>query len=420
MTFPRPSARGFGERGFKVKAEHEQGVEITHRDVVGPGATKWALPAIGAGIVALLAAYFTTTPSRFFLGYHVSFCYFTSVALGALFFVFIHHLTSAGWSVVVRRFAEIIMSNLIVMAILFIPVILGAKEIFPWMTPTPGDELLAKKQAYLNPNAFYLRCAAYFVLWGLIATYFLGRSVKQDRTADDRITLGLKKAAAPTAVLFALSLTLFSFDMLMSLDPHWFSTIFGVYYFSGAVLSAFCVLAIVAHFTQQRGYLRAVIRPDHYHDLGKLVFAFMVFWTYIAFSQFMLIWYSNIPEETEWVLKRLTGEWRGLSLFLLVGHFMIPFAALISRVPKRRSGLLAIASVWILFMHWIDLFWIAAPEWRGGQPGVVPWAFTDLLCFAGMAAVFVGAGLLRARGLSLVPKNDPRLMESLAFENVGG
>jgi hypothetical protein len=402
-----------------VKREDEQ-VEISSRDVFGPGATRFAIPAILGGLVALIVAFFASGSTRFLQSYHVSFCYFTSIALGGLFFVFVQHLTSAGWSVVVRRFAEIIMANLIVMAILSIPVLIGAKEIFPWMDAAHADALIAKKRAYLNPSAFYLRVAIYFILWGVLATVFLGRSVKQDQTGDYRITVALKRLSGPTAVLFAVSLTLFAFDMLMSLDPHWFSTIFGVYYFAGSVMAAFSALAIVGHITQRKGYLQAVIRPDHYHDLGKLMFSFMVFWTYIAFSQFMLIWYSNIPEETEWMLKRLTGEWRGLSVFLLVGHFMLPFAALISRYPKRRSGLLAIGAAWLLVMHWVDLYWLAAPEFRGGQPGVVPWAVSDVLCLAGMGSIFVGAGLLRARGLSLVPKHDPRLVESLAFENVGG
>jgi hypothetical protein len=208
--------------------------------------------------------------------------------------------------------------------------------------------------------------------------------------------------------------------MLMSLDPRWFSTIFGVYYFAGSALGFFALLPIVVYVTQRTGRLRAFISTEHYHDLGKFAFAFTVFWAYIAFSQFMLIWYANIPEETEWFLKRTTGQWTGMSWMLLVGHFILPFLMLISRVPKRRGGLLVLPAVWILAMHWMDIYWLSMPELPHGAPGVIPFSILDVTCLVGIGGILMGATLLRVRGVSLMPRRDPRLAESLQFEQMGG
>jgi len=384
-----------------------------------------AIAFLVVGLIALAASFFMGQgdgSKRFYFSYLHNYVFFMSITLGAFFFTFVQHLVSAGWSVVVRRFAEILMWNVLPMAVLFIPIVLGREQIFHWLEPgvIDHDPLLQKKQPYLSQGFFFVRCAIYFVLWGGLAAFFFGRSVKQDETKDFRPTMTMKRVAAPTALLFALSVSFFAFDMIMSLDYHWFSTIFGVYYFAGSAIACFSLLAIVAFVTQRTGRLEGMITVEHYHDLGKLTFAFNVFWAYIAFSQFMLIWYANIPEETNWYLRRITGEWRDMSWFQLWGHFAAPFVLLISRFPKRRPPLLAVAAVYMLFVHWIDLYWLVMPEFSHDPGGVIPWSIHDVLCLLGIGGIWGGVAMMRAKNLSLVPKGDPRLAESLAFDNYGG
>jgi len=379
------------------------------------------LLAIGVSVVLGLSV--GAGGARFYFSYLVSFCYFLSIALGALFFVLIQHVTRAGWSVVVRRFAEAISMNVIPFALLFIPVILGMNHLYHWThaDAVAHDHLLAWKAPYLNTTFFIIRVAIYFVIWGLLARYFFSRSGLQDETGDWKITIRMQNWSAPGLVLFALTVTFFAFDCLMSLDPHWYSTIFGVYYFTGGAVGFFALLPIVTHLVQRSGRVTNAISPEHYHDMGKLVFAFVVFWAYIAFSQYMLIWYANIPEETVWFLKRQTGDWTKLSLFLLFGHFIIPFIMLISRWVKRRSGVLFVGAFWVLLVHWADIYWLVMPEMpsvRHGDVGQVPLHLLDLTCFIGLGGLFIAvmAWLLRKR--ALIPVKDPRLEESLAFENV--
>jgi hypothetical protein len=215
-------------------------------------------------------------------------------------------------------------------------------------------------------------------------------------------------------VLFALSLNFAAFDLLMSLDAHWFSTIFGVYYFAASVLAFLAVMPKILYAMQSRGILENAVTVEHYHDFGKLLFGFTVFWAYIAFSQYMLIWYGNLPEETGWFLKRQTGEWTTVSLILIFGHFVVPFLLLVSRKIKRRPLLLAITGGYVAVMCWIDIFWLVVPEF---SPGVARFGWLDILCFLGMNGVFSAVFVLRLARHSAVAERDPRLEESLAFEN---
>jgi len=200
----------------------------------------------------------------------------------------------------------------------------------------------------------------------------------------------------------------------MSLDPHWYSTIFGVYFFSGAFLAAIALLILVANAVQRAGLLRRVITREHYHDLGKFLFAFVVFWAYIAFSQYMLIWYGNIPEETEWFLRRQSNGWGWVGLALLFGHFLLPFVALLSRYPKRHKRLLVVAAAWVLAMHWVDMFWLVMPE---ASPGAFTFHVVDLTVLLGLGGLATAAFARALRDRALVPERDPRLIESLTFEN---
>jgi hypothetical protein len=348
--------------------------------------------------------------------YLVSFSLFLAVTLGALFFVMLQHVTRAGWSVVVRRIAEAMATNVWLMAVLAIPIVMGMHHLYHWShaEEVAHDYLLSLKAPFLNPTFFVVRLVIYFAIWSLLAWYFHRTSVRQDVTADPVATLRMERLSAPGIILFALSLNFAAFDLLMSLDPHWFSTIFGVYFFAVAVVSFFAVMPKALVGLQSRGVLSNVVTVEHYHDLGKFLFAFTVFWAYIAFSQYMLIWYANIPEETQWYLKRQTGQWAWVSAALIIGHFVLPFLLLVSRYFKRRPVLLAVVGVYMVLMSWLDVYWLVIPEF---SPGVARFGLMDILCFLGMSGVYSLFLLFRLKNNSLIPEGDPRLHESLIFEN---
>jgi len=379
---------------------------------------------IAGGIGALLLAgsalaglFAEGAGPHFWRAYLVGFAYFLSLSLGALFFVLLQHLTRSGWSVVLRRLAEGIAANMGLLAILSVPLFLfGLRSLYPWADAEVAahDPLVRAKSAYLNVPFFWVRWAVYFAVWCLTARWFLNRSVEQDRSGDVGLTLRMERASAPAMVLFAFTTTFAAFDLLMSRDPHWYSTIYGIYFFAGGVLGFFALLVVAACVTQRAGRMQRMITAEHYHDLGKLLFAFTVFWAYIAFSQYMLIWYADIPEETGWYLKRQSGTWAWVSLALVIGHFFVPFLALLSRVPKRRKTMLVQAALWLLAMHAIDHYYLAVPDSGGPALPPHPLYFT---VFLGMAGLSVAAAGRCFRTRSLVPEKDPRLQESIAFEN---
>jgi hypothetical protein len=385
---------------------------------------------------------------RFLRAYIVAFCVVLSLSLGGLWFVMLQHLTKAGWSVVLRRVAEAFASNLTWLWIFFIPILIGVfkTDLYAWRHPDPADKVLAHKALFFEPWFWIGRTVFYFAIWAFLARYFLRRSVNQDETGDPAITLRMQKVAAPGMILYAFTQTFAIIDWVMSLEPHWFSTMFGVYFFAASCCGFFAATILACMAMQRAGRLKGVITTEHYHDLGKGLFAFgIVFWAYIAYSQYMLIWYANIPEETMWFIARQLGGWQSLSIFLVLGHFLGPFLILISRWPKRWRGFLAIGAAWMLFVHFIDIFWLVMPAVPGEliataasyeqlvatfRTGLDPvtgmtfnelyglhWRIVDVACLLGMAGLFIGGTAWGLREKSLVPVRDPRLGESLAFEN---
>jgi len=370
------------------------------------------------GIVASLIIGFGThhEPGDFYRSFLVNFMFFLSLALGGLFFVLVTHLTRAGWSVALRRIAEVTAWTVMPLALPAIVILFGMHELYEWShaDAVAADELLQHKQPWLNPTFFTVRLVFYFLVWNLLAYVFLRRSVTQDRTGDPQITVRLEKFAAPGAIIYAMTVTFVAFDLMMSLTPHWYSTIYGVYYFAGCVLGFFSFVPLLLVALQRAGKLTRLIHVEHYHDMGKLMFAFVVFWAYIAFSQYMLIWYGNLAEETIWYKVRQTGPWLWLSLVLLFGHFILPFLWLMSRHPKRHKFVLSLAAVWLLAMHWLDLLYLVMPEIRPEQPI----RLLDLTWFVGLGGFFLTAVFLRLAKVNLLPVRDPRLNESLGIENV--
>jgi hypothetical protein len=404
-----------------MTAERDRVALRPEQATIPPGHPWRRLPAagaacalLGAGACAILGA---ADPKQFFFSWLVSFLFFLSLTLGALFFVLIQYATQGGWGIVLRRIGETTFATIPVMAVLFLPLLLGLHDLYEWAHPGAAehDALLRWKAPYLNVPFFLVRAAFYFGCWSIIAVLYYRVSRGQDGTGDHAASARLRRLAGPALIVLALTQTFASIDWIMSLTPHWYSTIFGVYFFAGAFVGFIALLSCASVAMRRAGLLDTVISAEHLHDIGKFLFAFTAFWAYIAFSQFFLIWYANLPEETVWYRARLEGSWKTASLLLMAGHFVAPFFYLMGRAVKRKGATLAVGGAWLLAMHYVDLYWQIMPTLHPG--GVRPSAL-DLAALVAIGGCFVAAASWLMRRQALVPLRDPRLAESLAFENV--
>ncbi|MFQ5568824.1 MAG: hypothetical protein ACE5G0_04065 [Rhodothermales bacterium] len=383
----------------------------------------WFAP-LGLGIALLVASAvgWNLESEQFYFSYLIGWVFCLSLALGALFLVMIKHLTKAYWVVAVRRIPEALLWSFPLLIVLFIPIFFGMNDLFHWTehgiddpTSEHFDEILAGKTAYLNVPFFLIRMAFYFLIWMYLSYRLYTLSIRQDVDPDPNIPALQRRVSAWGLPLVAVTSAFASFDLLMSLDPHWFSTIFGVYFFGGAFLAALSFIALATILLHRGGMLHNIITKDHLQDLGKLMFGFVVFWAYIAFSQYMLYWYGSIPEETVWFRHRLEHGWEMYSAILLIFHFILPFAILLPRAPKRSIPLMSIMTVWLLVMHWFDLYWIAMPVLHAEHATGIHWL--DVTCWLGLFFLFIGVFVWRLSRHALVPQRDPLLAKSLRFEN---
>jgi hypothetical protein len=388
---------------------------------IPPGHPWNRLPMIGAGCALLggaaCALVGAGSPQQFFFSWLVAFLFFLSLALGGLFFVLIQYAAQGGWGVVLRRIGETTFATIPLMAVLFVPVALGLHDLFSWSVPGAADQdaLLRWKAPYLNVPFFLIRAVIYFACWSFIALAYYRRSRGQDATGDPAVSVRLRRFAGPAIIVLAVTQTFASVDWIMSLTPHWYSTIFGVYFFAGSFVGFIALLSVVAVAMRRAGLLDTVITAEHLQDIGKLLFGFTAFWAYIAFSQFLLMWYANLPEETIWYKARLEGSWMAVSLLITAGHFVVPFFYLMGYAVKRRGWTLAIGGAWLLVMHFVDLYWQVMPTLH--PEGVRP-SLLDVAALLAVGGSFVAAASWLLRRQALVPLRDPRLAESLAFENV--
>jgi hypothetical protein len=376
--------------------------------------------SVSLGVVAFVAlalcgAGAAIDPKQLSFSWLFAFGFFFTLCAGCFFWTIVHYATDADWTVVVRRQLENIAVLVAVLAIFFIPILLLRQHLYEWMNVAPGKEVaLDSKRAYLNLSFFILR-AAFFLGFFIIASQLLRRlSVRQDKDGNPLFTIRLRKVAFASLPLFALCLTFGAFDWLMSLDYHWFSTMFGVYIFAGAAGSSMSLLVLVITALQRAGYLKNVVTLEHYHIMGKWIFAFCVFWAYIGFGQYMLIWYANMPEETHYFITRNTESWWDLSMLLVVGRFFGPFAILLLRSIKKHPHQLCYMAAWILLMQMLDIYLVVLPALHGTGVHVSLWDFAALIAI-GATLAFV---YLRIVGkTSLFPVRDPRLIESLKIVN---
>ena len=415
----------------------------------------WLAPlvlAIAGGLVAV----FTADADR--LGYAYLFGLFTTATfmLGGLFLVLIEFLTASHWGVSSRRIAEVIMSGAPVVALLALPFIagvaLGKINIYDeWQSVSAhgehGDEhgmldlgssvahaqghgedevaheeehahtpqetalhheVVSQKSGYLNTKGWVARAIGYLILWSLIALAYFGWSRRQDEDHDPKHTVRMQSLAAPSLILFAGTLSFAAFDWLMSLEAAWFSTIYGVIIFSGSAVSILALTILIGLSLYKRGLVGEAINPEHFHDLGKLMFGFICFWTYVSFSQWMLIWYAGIPEEATWYHRRWADGWQFVAYLLIFGHFVAPFVLLISRVQKRALRWLQVMCFWVILMHIVDIYWFVLPQAGGFQ---VQLADIGALLFVG--GVFFTYVFWQLGRVPLLPVGDPRLQRSL-------
>ncbi|MGE4170463.1 MAG: quinol:cytochrome C oxidoreductase [Candidatus Margulisiibacteriota bacterium] len=378
------------------------------------------LPRIsgGVGLLGLAASFFfyTKDAHHFFYSYLMAFTFFLTLTLGSLFFVLIQFLVRAGWSVVLRRLPEVVMKNFWIMAIFFIPILFGAHDLYHWMDKevVAADKLLQWKSGYLNLKFFLIRAAIFFGIWIWLSSVFFKGSVGQDTSGDPAVTLKLQKYSTFGVLLFALSLTFAGVDWVMSLTPHWYSTMFGVYFFAGSMVSSLCLISIMALILRAKGFLKDVITVEHYHDLGKLIFGFNIFWTYIAFGQYFLIWYANVPEETEFFMHHFAGSWNSVGILLAVGHFAIPLILFMSRYAKRNLVVHFMMACWIVLMQLVDVYWLIMPN---AYPTGVHITAMDIAALLGIGGIFVAFVFHRLGRVALYPVRDPRLAESRQLTN---
>ena len=365
--------------------------------------------------LALCGAGAAIDPKQFSFSWLFAFGFFFTLCAGCFFWTIVHYATDAEWTVVVRRQLENIAVLVAVLAILFIPILLLRHHLYQWMNIAPGKEAtLDSKRAYLNLNFFILR-AAFFLGFFIVASQLLRRfSVRQDKDGNPQFTIRLRKVAFASLPLFALCLTFGAFDWLMSLNYRWFSTMFGVYIFAGAAGSSMALLVLVIAALQRAGYLKNVVTLEHYHIMGKWMFAFCVFWAYIGFGQYMLIWYANMPEETQYYLTRNTESWWNLSMLLVIGRFFGPFAILLLRSIKKHPRQLCYVAAWILLMQMLDIYLVVLPALHGTGVHVSLWDFAALIA---IGATLAFAYLRIVGKTSLFPVRDPRLVESLKLVN---
>ncbi len=377
--------------------------------------------ALIAGIFGLGAsiAGFAMDRNQFFFSYLTAFAFWTTIGLGGLFLTMIQHLTGAYWSIVLRRFLENIMSGLPLMALFFIPILLfGMHDLYHWadVEQVAHDAILTKKKAYLNPTFFSIRAAVYFTVWFTLVTILYKTSIANDEKPAQAQIDKMQTISAPGMILFAFSLTYASYDWLMSLDPHWYSTIFGLYVFAGSVFSCIAVTILLLYYVQSFGILTDVITVEHRHDLGKLLFTFNVFWAYMAFSNYFLIWYANIPEETLWFSHRWPGNWKYISLTLLFGHFFVPFFLLMPRAGKRNRNFLAVIAAYLLVMQWVDMYWLIQPANHHLEHSA-HFSWMDFTTWLGIGGIFLWFVWQKFTKNALLPLNDYRLATSKQFKN---
>jgi hypothetical protein len=364
-----------------------------------------------AGLAGVVAVWFAAGPERFWINWIQWFLYILTAGLGSLFLVALEHTVGARWSVPLRRIPEKLSSLAVLVAPAMIFAGFSLPVLYPWARPeSHSDPLIAGKAAWLNVPFFMVRVVACAALWLLAYWIFVRGSAKQDRTKDPQFNVRARRFAPVFMVIFAITITVVAFDWISSLDPAWYSDVFGVYIFAGTFLAGLASTTLAVLRLKQQGKL-SDIRPDHLYNLGGFLFAFIVFWSYIGFAQYLLMWYADLPEEVFWYKTRLDGMWGTLILILAIVHFLIPFFLLIPRAAKSTPKSLIWIAGLVLGAHWLDLYWMIFPAL--GKGPVFGWPELSFALFFLCGAILWIRRLLA--GGPDMPIGDPFLREGLEF-----
>jgi hypothetical protein len=395
-------------------------VSIAAQKYQGGGGVFAYAAGVGAVFTGIaLAGLFVDRKAALF-SYLVAFAYWAGVALTSLILLMIFHAFRAKWMVVLRRPLETMATTLPLFLVLAVPIIIYLGDLYSWVSPRAAGifndhelHLLEHhKHGYLNPPFFIGRTVFYFLVAGLIAWRLFGWSTRQDTTGEVALSQKQRNLGTGALPLMALVLTFAGFDWLMSLNPIWFSTIFGVYYFAGSMWSTIAILIIISTVARGRDPFADHVHVEHIHNLGKLLFTFTCFWGYIGFSQMMLIWIANLPEETPFYIVRMRGEWAAVGIALIIGHFFVPFAFLLSRDLKRNPARLSLVAGWALLMNLLDIFWLVMPTYNADK-ATPHWSL--LFAFVGLGGLATAFGLWKLRGQYTIPVRDPFLDVSLRY-----
>lgn len=428
-------------------AHHESFPELRAENITLAKGTGSGLANVllGLGVIALAVGVAGGIASNHTLhalaAYHVAAVSVLAMSLGALFFVMVFHLTNAGWASTIRRQYENV-ATLVPIAALMVLVGIAAdyflgkgksQQLFSWMHEhTHENYLLQKKMPFLNMGFFIVRSLVYVGLWTFLSQRFFRWSTEQDKTGDVSISARARFTSAWGILLFALSVAFAAFDWIMSIDFTFFSTMWGVYYFAGSAYSGTALMIIVLTRLMKAGKLQGVVTGEHLHDVGKLLFAFTVFWAYIAFSQYFLIWYSHIPEETAFYLARIPfpkspgapitpNNWVYVGAMLCIAHFGLPFLILLFRKVKQTPVLIATMAVWSIGAHVIDMFWLVRPMVYVGTDAPdkigISGLWIDALAIVGVFGIFGSLVVRRVSASQLVAAKDPYIGEAMHHKN---
>ncbi len=416
---------------------NDEKAPLASREYHVPGSSSWASAwKVAAGVgglgVACGIAGYVIDPRRFAFAYLMGFLTVLTMALGSTFFVLIQHLTGAGWSVTVRRASEFFVAGAIIIPVLALPNLLSMGELYPWWHHVhevsvahhgPEQALhaatLEKKLGYLEPTFFCIRAVIYLMVWLWLSMRLFSYSTNQDGSGDPSWTVKLQRMAPVATISFAFSLNFAAFDWFMSLEPNWYSTIFGVRLFATSAVLSFALNILVTLGFRRAGISKGAIHVEHFHDLGKLLFGFLVFWAYISFSEFFLIWYAAIPEETIYFHRRWdTDSWRMVSVSLVVVKFIIPFFLIMSRNAKRNLGLLGLGAGCIVALHLVEMYYWVMPHFQEGGIAFSATGFiTDLGCVFACVGLYLAVVFRRMLNHPVIPVRDPRLQRAIEFVN---
>jgi hypothetical protein len=366
---------------------------------------------IGIGVLTFIVG-LMKFPEQLWTSYLTSYFFYASLGLGGMFFLGINYVTKAGWMVSIRRYVEAMTSFIPVILVGGLVLLLGLKKLYLWGDQATFNEteLFHTKAAYLNPTFFAIRMVVFCSAMLVFRKLLVGNSLKQDVDGKEIYTHQSVGTSIAFLLVFSLGFSLFSVDLLMSLLPQWYSTIYGIYMFSGMFQATMAALMLLMIYVRRQGFVKGYVSDEHIHDVAKYMKAFTIFWAYIAFSQYMLIWYANIPEETEFYLMRMSPGWLGISLFLLVFKFIVPFLALLPRWAKRSESNLILVSILILITQYVDIYWQIYPNFFDNH---VTFGFMEVGLFLGFGGLFLLGVISFLSKNSLVPLKDPRLHEAV-------